>query len=67
MTCTYQGLLSLDSLGPAPLFPYGLWMIGTFLLGLLPLFFLSGKYLRMEKDTLMDDKDETVVSLLHDT
>lgn len=63
IACTFigQALLSMDSLGPAPLFPFGLWMIISFVVGLLPLFFLSGKYLRLEKDT----KDVTV-SLLGD-
>lgn len=65
IACTFigQGLLSLDSVGPAPLFPFGLWIIGSFVVGLLPLFFLSGKYLRLEKDTV----NGSTVSLLSDT
>lgn len=64
IACTFigQGLLSMDSLGPAPLFPFGMWMIGSFIVGLVPLFFLSGKYLRLEKDTMC----ESSVSLLND-
>jgi hypothetical protein len=68
--CTFigQALLSMDSVGPAPLFPFGIWMMISFICGLMPLFFLDGKYLRMEKDTIvtLDKDDDMNTSLLRD-
>ena len=51
MTFIGQVLLSMDSLGPAPLFPYGLWVMGFLFLAWLPILFFKGKYFRMEQDS----------------
>jgi len=43
-------LLTLDSLGDAPLFPYGLWAISTMAIGILPVLAYDGGYLRSQQD-----------------
>ena len=50
MTFIGQVLLQMDSFGPAPLFPYGVWVIGTMFLGLLPTLLYQGQYVRHEQD-----------------
>ena len=50
MTFMGQFLLSLDSFGPAPLFPYGVWVIATMFLGLVPTLMFDGQYVRNEQD-----------------
>jgi hypothetical protein len=51
MTFIGQVLLSLKSLGPAPLFPYGLWAIGFMTLAIIPVLMFKGKYFRLEQDS----------------
>ncbi len=51
MTFIGQVLLSLNSLGPAPLFPYGIWAIGFMTLAAIPVLLFKGKYFRMEQDS----------------
>jgi hypothetical protein len=48
----FQALLSEDSLGPAPLFPFGLWVVGSMVLALIPILTLKGEYLRLRTDTV---------------
>lgn len=49
----------MDNFGPAPLFPYGVWCVFTMVVGLIPVMFIKGKYLRLEKDTEghIDDRE----------
>jgi MFS family permease len=52
MTFVGQVLLGMSSGGnPAPLFPYGYWVISTLLLVLLPITLFQGQYFRLEEDT----------------
>lgn len=50
MTFIGQVLLQADSFGPAPLFPYGLWVILTMFLGLIPTLLYDGQYMRNQQD-----------------
>jgi len=50
MTFIGQVLLTIDSFGPAPLFPYGIWVIATMTAGVLPVLTYKGQYLRLEQD-----------------
>jgi hypothetical protein len=45
-----QILLTADSFGPAPLFPYGVWVIATMAVGAVPVLLFKGQYLRLEQD-----------------
>jgi FLVCR family MFS transporter 7 len=60
MTFIGQMLLSWDSFGPAPLFPYGVWIIGTMFLGLLPTLMFNGQYVRNEQDAQKPLLSETI-------
>ena len=66
MTFIGQVLLESDSVGPAPLFPYGIWVLGWMFAALVPIALYSGKYGRLEKDQtgtrgLLDgDMDPTI-------
>jgi hypothetical protein len=51
MTFIGQVLLSLDSVGPAPLFPYGIWAIAFMALAAIRVLMFQGKFLRMEQDS----------------
>lgn len=54
MTFIGQILLELpaDSTGPSPLYPWAIWSVSLMLLGLLAILGYSGKYLRLEQDTI---------------
>lgn len=45
-----QYLLTLDSFGVAPLFPFGVVVIATMILGLAPVSFYNGPYKRLNQD-----------------
>lgn len=45
-----QELLLKPEFGPAPLFPYSVWVLGTMALALVPILLFNGRYLRLEKD-----------------
>jgi hypothetical protein len=56
MTFLGQVLLSLDSLGPAPVFPYAIWVSFLLAMALLPVLLFQGSYFRLQqdaKDTIM--------------
>lgn len=60
MTFIGQVLLSMDSFGPAPMFPYGAWVVGTMFLGLIPTLMFDGQYVRNEQDTQKPLLSETI-------
>lgn len=62
-----QSLLSKDSFGPAPLFPFGLWVIGSMVLALIPILTLQGEYLRLQTDTIGGGNPSDYAPLLSDT
>lgn len=43
-------MLTADSFGPAPLFPYGVWVIVTMAIGAIPVLLYKGQYFRLEQD-----------------
>jgi hypothetical protein len=51
MTFIGQVLLTQDSVGPAPLFPYAFWSIAFMMFATVPVLFFNGQYYRMEQDT----------------
>jgi hypothetical protein len=59
LTFTGQVLLASSSDLSAPLFPYGIWVILTLALSLIPVAVFKGQYLRLEVDTplLVDNKN----------
>lgn len=50
MTFVGQVLLSFDPVGPAPLFPYAIWVSILLAIALLPVLFFQGSYYRLEQD-----------------
>jgi hypothetical protein len=60
MTFIGQALLAKDSFGPAPLFPYGVWIVGTMFVGLVPTLMFNGQYVRNEQDAHKPLLSETV-------
>jgi hypothetical protein len=40
----------LDSTGPDPLYPFALWTVCTMTIGLVPVLYYDGKYLRLDQD-----------------
>ena len=51
MTFVGQVLLGMNSSDPAPLFPYGYWVMSSLLLILVPITLFQGQYFRLEEDT----------------
>ena len=45
-------LLTLDSFGDAPLFPYGIWVTTTMSIGIWPVLVYNGAYLRSHEDQI---------------
>lgn len=66
MTFIGQELLQQGSLGPAPLFPYGIWALGTMFVALVPILLFNGRYLRLEEDQgsarLLSQGDNNIVA-----
>jgi hypothetical protein len=63
LTFIGQALLEMDSFGHAPLFPYALWVVSTFSIGLISVMLYEGHYMRLlqdeeiEKNLFNDDNE----------
>ena len=51
LTFIGQVLLSIDSIGPAPLFPYAIWVSLFLILALFPILLFQGKFHRLAQDS----------------